>query len=104
MADDLVSEAFTKVLAALPEDHGPHSAFRAYLLTALRHTASDKTRRDSKVDLADDFTTATGVTLAAIRVCHSAGCSFSFFRELSSVFPLWPPSQGLGTCPASSNS
>ena len=44
-ADDLVSEAFAKVLDTLRGGRGPDSAFRAYLLTALRHTAYDKTRR-----------------------------------------------------------
>ncbi|MEJ2854613.1 MULTISPECIES: sigma-70 family RNA polymerase sigma factor [unclassified Saccharothrix] len=53
-ADDLVSDAFAKVLDTLRAGRGPDSAFRAYLLTALRHTAYDKTRRDKKVDLAED--------------------------------------------------
>ncbi|MEV6714082.1 sigma-70 family RNA polymerase sigma factor [Lentzea sp. NPDC051208] len=55
-ADDLVSEAFAKVLDTLRGGRGPDSAFRAYLLTALRHTAYDKTRRDKKVDLTEDMT------------------------------------------------
>ncbi|HUQ59050.1 sigma-70 family RNA polymerase sigma factor [Lentzea sp.] len=55
-ADDLVSEAFAKVLDALRAGRGPDAAFRAYLLTALRHTAYDKTRRDKKVDLTEDMT------------------------------------------------
>ncbi|WP_053718896.1 sigma-70 family RNA polymerase sigma factor [Saccharothrix sp. NRRL B-16348] len=53
-ADDLVSDAFAKVLDTLRAGRGPDSAFRAYLLTALRHTAYDKTRRDRKLELADD--------------------------------------------------
>ncbi|KAA2260908.1 sigma-70 family RNA polymerase sigma factor [Solihabitans fulvus] len=56
-ADDLVSEAFAKVLDTLRAGRGPDSAFRAYLLTALRHTAYDKTRRDRKIELSDDVTT-----------------------------------------------
>ncbi|GGM84156.1 hypothetical protein GCM10011609_20320 [Lentzea pudingi] len=55
-ADDLVSEAFAKVLDTLRAGRGPDAAFRAYLLTALRHTAYDKTRRDKKVDLTEDMT------------------------------------------------
>ncbi|WP_112264749.1 sigma-70 family RNA polymerase sigma factor [Lentzea terrae] len=55
-ADDLVAEAFAKVLDTLRAGRGPDSAFRAYLLTALRHTAYDKTRRDKKVDLTEDMT------------------------------------------------
>jgi RNA polymerase sigma factor (sigma-70 family) len=55
-ADDLVSEAFAKVLDTLRAGRGPDSAFRAYLLTALRHTAYDKTRREKKIDLTEDMT------------------------------------------------
>ncbi|SDJ78795.1 RNA polymerase sigma factor, sigma-70 family [Lentzea albidocapillata subsp. violacea] len=55
-ADDLVSEAFAKVLDTLRGGRGPDAAFRAYLLTALRHTAYDKTRRDKKIDLTEDMT------------------------------------------------
>jgi RNA polymerase sigma factor (sigma-70 family) len=60
-ADDLVSDAFAKVLDTLRAGGGPDSAFRAYLLTALRHTAYDKTRRDKKLKLADDVEAVSGV-------------------------------------------
>ncbi|MBP2322813.1 RNA polymerase sigma factor (sigma-70 family) [Kibdelosporangium banguiense] len=63
-ADDLVSEAFAKVLDTLRAGRGPDSAFRAYLLTALRHTAYDKTRRDKKVELSEDVTTIAGADTA----------------------------------------
>jgi RNA polymerase sigma factor (sigma-70 family) len=59
-ADDLVSDAFAKVLATLRAGGGPNSAFRAYLLTALRHTAYDKTRRDRKLELVDDVEAISG--------------------------------------------
>jgi RNA polymerase sigma factor (sigma-70 family) len=60
-ADDLVSDAFAKVLDTLRAGGGPDSAFRAYLLTALRHTAYDKARRDKRVKLADDVEAVSGV-------------------------------------------
>jgi RNA polymerase sigma factor (sigma-70 family) len=63
-ADDLVSEAFAKVLDTLRAGRGPDSAFRAYLLTALRHTAYDKTRRDRKLELSDDVETVGGANTA----------------------------------------
>ncbi|MBP2474624.1 RNA polymerase sigma factor (sigma-70 family) [Crossiella equi] len=53
-ADDLVSDAFAKVLDTLRAGKGPDAAFRAYLLTALRHNAYDRTRREKKVELSDD--------------------------------------------------
>jgi RNA polymerase sigma factor (sigma-70 family) len=65
-ADDLVSEAFGKVLDTLRVGRGPDSAFRAYLLTALRHTAYDKTRKDRKVELADDIATAVNPMLVSL--------------------------------------
>lgn len=60
-ADDLVSETFIRVFDQLRAGRGPNSAFRAYLLTALRHVAYDKTRRDRKIELTDDVTTTRGV-------------------------------------------
>jgi RNA polymerase sigma factor (sigma-70 family) len=65
-ADDLVSEAFAKVLDTLRAGRGPDSAFRAYLLTSLRHVAYDKTRRDRRVELTEDVTTVSGVSTEKI--------------------------------------
>ncbi|MFC0071099.1 sigma-70 family RNA polymerase sigma factor, partial [Umezawaea endophytica] len=70
-ADDLVSEAFAKVLDTLRGGRGPDTAFRAYLLTALRHTAYDKTRRDKKVELSDDVSAVSGVPAEAVSVPFS---------------------------------
>jgi RNA polymerase sigma factor (sigma-70 family) len=60
-ADDLVSEAFAKVLDTLIAGRGPDSAFRAYLLTTLRHIAYDKTRRDRKIELSEDVSQLSGL-------------------------------------------
>jgi RNA polymerase sigma factor (sigma-70 family) len=65
-SDDLVSEAFARVLDTLRAGRGPDSAFRAYLLTSLRHVAYDKTRRDRKVELTEDVTTVSGVSTEKI--------------------------------------
>ncbi|MEV7046494.1 sigma-70 family RNA polymerase sigma factor, partial [Amycolatopsis sp. NPDC051061] len=67
-ADDLVSEAFAKVLDTLRGGKGPDTAFRAYLLTALRHTAYDRTRKERRVDLNEDM---TGVSAEALTVPFS---------------------------------
>lgn len=58
-ADDLVSDAFTKVMTTLGNGGGPDSAFRAYLLTALRHSAYDRSRRERRLELAGDTTDLT---------------------------------------------
>ena len=49
-ADDLVSEAFIKVLSVLSNGGGPDLAFRAYLLTAVRRLHVDKIRRTVEGD------------------------------------------------------
>lgn len=82
-ADDLVSEAFAKVLDTLRAGRGPDSAFRAYLLTALRHTAYDKTRRDRKLEVTEDVTTVSGVSTAAVSVPFSDTAVAGLERSLA---------------------
>ncbi|GAA3463170.1 sigma-70 family RNA polymerase sigma factor [Saccharothrix longispora] len=53
-ADDLVADSFARVLDVLRDGRGPDSAFRAYLFTAVRHTAYDRHRREKRVQPADD--------------------------------------------------
>lgn len=65
-ADDLVSEAFARVLDTLRAGRGPDSAFRAYLLTSLRHVAYDRTRKERRVELTEDVTTVSGVSTEKI--------------------------------------
>jgi RNA polymerase sigma factor (sigma-70 family) len=71
-ADDLVAEAFAKVLVTLRDGRGPDTAFRAYLLTALRHTAYDKTRRDRKLELAEDVTTVASPEAISVQFSDTA--------------------------------
>jgi RNA polymerase sigma factor (sigma-70 family) len=54
-ADDLVAEAFAKVLDMLRTGGGPDAAFRAYLLTTLRNALYDRTRRDKRLEWSDDM-------------------------------------------------
>lgn len=53
-ADDLVAEAFARVLDGLNAGRGPDVAFRAYLFTTVRNTAYDRTRKDSRLTFTDD--------------------------------------------------
>lgn len=55
-ADDLVAEAFAKVLTVLQRGGGPDVAFRAYLLTAVRRLHVDRIRATSRVRPTDDLT------------------------------------------------
>jgi RNA polymerase sigma factor (sigma-70 family) len=54
-AEDLVAEAVAKVLSALRGGRGPEMAFRAYLLTAVRHAGYDRVRRDRRLELTGDL-------------------------------------------------
>ncbi|WP_461024853.1 sigma-70 family RNA polymerase sigma factor, partial [Thalassiella azotivora] len=55
-ADDLVSEAFTKVLNALRNGNGPTSALRPYLLTAVRRVHVDRAVAGQRVKPVEDMT------------------------------------------------
>src|SRR6478735_4312687 len=54
--DDLVSEAFAKVLGVLQRGGGPDLAFRAYLLTAVRRLHVDRIRATARLHSTDDLT------------------------------------------------
>lgn len=54
-SDDLVSEAFAKVLVVLQGGGGPDVAFRAYLLTAVRRLHVDRIRASAKLTTSDDM-------------------------------------------------
>ncbi len=59
-ADDLVSDAFAKVLVSLRAGGGPDLAFRPYLLTTVRHTAYDRFRQQRRLELVDDLEAVPG--------------------------------------------
>lgn len=54
--DDLVSEAFAKVLVVLQRGGGPDLAFRAYLLTAVRRLHVDRIRSTARLHTTGDLT------------------------------------------------
>jgi RNA polymerase sigma factor (sigma-70 family) len=60
-ADDLVSEAFVRVLDKLRAGGGPDVAFRTYLLTTLRHLAYRMAETDRRQLLAGDVTQVKGI-------------------------------------------
>lgn len=53
--DDLVADAFAQVLGILQRGGGPECAFRAYLLTTLRHEHAQRRRGLSRVRPTDDL-------------------------------------------------
>jgi len=54
-AQDLVAEAFAKVLATMRRGRGPRRTFRAYLLTTLRHLRASRAGREARLELTDDL-------------------------------------------------
>ncbi len=55
--DDVVSEAFAKVLVVLRRGGGPDLAFRAYLLTSVRRLQVDRIRSGARLQPTDDLDT-----------------------------------------------
>ncbi len=55
-SEDLVAEAFAKVLVLLQRGGGPDLAFRAYLLTTVRRLHVDRGRARARVKVTDDLT------------------------------------------------
>ena len=52
--DDVVAEAFSRVLSTLRRGGGPDVSFRPYLLTAVRHSFYDRTRKAKREELSDE--------------------------------------------------
>jgi RNA polymerase sigma factor (sigma-70 family) len=90
-SEDLVSEAFARVLHTMRGGGGPESAFRGYLLNALRHVAYDKMSRDRKIELTDDVTAVSGVRTERIsepfRDTALAGLECSLAAKAFAVLP-----------------
>ncbi|MER7016084.1 sigma-70 family RNA polymerase sigma factor [Saccharopolyspora sp. NPDC000359] len=63
-ADDVVSEAFAKVLGVLRDGRGPTEAFRAYLLTAVRHGAYDRANKAKRTQTVDDLEAVPAVDIS----------------------------------------
>jgi RNA polymerase sigma factor (sigma-70 family) len=63
-AEDAVAEGFARVFAALPRMAGRQIAFRPYLLTCVRNAATDRLRRERRVDLRDQMPETPGAAQA----------------------------------------
>jgi RNA polymerase sigma factor (sigma-70 family) len=67
-ADDVVAEAFSRVLSVLQRGGGPDVSFRPYLLTTVRNTFYERSRRtrlEDPTDTPDDVVNLSLVDLAA---------------------------------------
>ena len=59
-AEDAVAEGFARVFAALPRMAGRQIAFRPYLLTCVRNAATDRLRRERRIDLREQMPETAG--------------------------------------------
>ena len=62
IADDIVAEAFARVLAAIRAGRGPDHAFRGYLLTTVRHLAHDWLAARRRLTVTGDLDEEAGVS------------------------------------------
>jgi RNA polymerase sigma factor (sigma-70 family) len=63
-AEDAVAEGFARVFAALPRMAGRQIAFRPYLLTCVRNAATDRLRRERRIDLREQMPETAGTAQA----------------------------------------
>jgi RNA polymerase sigma factor (sigma-70 family) len=63
-AEDAVAEGFARVFAALPRMVGRQIAFRPYLLTCVRNAATDRLRRERRIDLREQMPETPGTAQA----------------------------------------
>ncbi len=63
-AEDAVAEGFARVFAALPRMAGRQIAFRPYLLTCVRNAATDRLRRERRIDLREQMPETPGTAQA----------------------------------------
>ncbi|QPE05030.1 sigma-70 family RNA polymerase sigma factor [Microbacterium schleiferi] len=82
-ADDVVSEAFTRVFARIRSGGGPTMGFRAYLLTAVKNVAREWGARAGDLSTADvaELPADTDTARAAEAALES-GATVSAFRSL----------------------
>ncbi|MGC0369334.1 hypothetical protein [Microbacterium sp. SLBN-111] len=87
--DDVVSEAFARVLKAIRNGGGPTMGFRAYLLTAVRSVARDwgtVDARDEAFDPTDEKAAVRMLVDEDASVQLSSGPTYEVFRSLP---PRW---------------
>lgn len=86
--DDLIAEAFARVLESLRNGTGPRDAFRSYLLRTLRNIMVDKARRERRLSYRDDMTELdTGVPFVDTAVADME--SQFAERAFASLPPRW---------------
>lgn len=78
--DDLVSEAFTRILQAIREGRGPSAAFRPYLLVTVKNIAVSRSRlhRDTNLDDAEEVADPTLTEATAIAAFEKSAVATAY--------------------------
>jgi RNA polymerase sigma factor (sigma-70 family) len=86
-ADDLVSQAFTAILAALPRLDPERISFRSYLFACVRNGARDKNRRHRRLDMTAEVDADALPTETDLR---DPGCAATLMDDaLRTLPPRW---------------
>ena len=86
-ADDLVSQAFTAMFAALPRLDPERVSFRSYLFACVRNGARDRSRRHRRLDMTAELDADTVPAEADLR---DPGCAATLMDgALRSLPPRW---------------
>lgn len=85
-AEDLVSDAFERIHAAIRRGGGPDESFRAYLYTVIRRLAIEHGTAASRLDDTDDFTPYEALTAVDDGTERSAEATI-----VASAFAALPP-------------
>ncbi|MGB2756387.1 MAG: sigma-70 family RNA polymerase sigma factor [Acidimicrobiia bacterium] len=86
-ADDLVNEAFTRVLNALRNAGGPEIAFRPYLLASVRNVAYDRARKNKRVDIVEDVDRVVPADMLRSEIDFGAGAERTIIADAYATLP-----------------
>ncbi len=86
-ADDIVNEAFTRVLNALRNSGGPEVAFRPYLLASVRNVAYDRARRSKRVDIVEEVDRVAPISLLSSDTDFGADAERNIIAKAYSSLP-----------------
>lgn len=86
-ADDLVNEAFTRVLNAMKNNGGPEIAFRPYLLASVRNVAYDRARKNKRVDVVEDVDRVAPLDVLSSEIDFGADAERSIIAAAYATLP-----------------
>jgi DNA-directed RNA polymerase specialized sigma24 family protein len=98
VADDIVAEAFARVLAAIRSGGGPSQTFRGHLLTAVRNVANDWLRTRRRLTVVSDMDVEAGAPVAGHSRINPGIGSAAETQMKRATRRAWSPGPSAG-CP-----